>query len=485
MGIVLKQSFRNTLILILGFTIGGVNTLFLYTHFLPNDYYGLIIFLLSTANILMPLMVFGMQHAVVKFFSSYTSKEDKDSLLTWSLLLPVIVIVPFGLFGVEFYESISEWISEENPLIKDYTVLIFLCAIFMGYFEVFYAWSKVQLKSVVGNFIRELFARCCTAVLLCCVWMNWLTSEQFVYAITIVYFVRVLLMKIYAFYLYFPRLSFSLPSNFKEIVRYSLYLIMAGSAGTILLEIDKFMIPQMDAIAEVAYYGVGIYIASVVAIPNRAMQQITHPITAKDLNANKMDEVAKLYKQSSINLLVVGGLLFLLINLNIIDMYKIINRAEYAVGVLIVLMISFSELIKLALGTNGAILTNSKYYKVFFYMSIFMAITVITLNKFLIPIYGIDGAALATLITVLVYSIFKVIYINAKLKMHPFSRKSVLVLGLIALVGLLFYTVNFNIHPLLNILIKSLLISVVYGFLVYKLRISEDIKELKEQLFKK
>ena len=37
MGIVFKQSFRNTLTLILGFTIGGINTLFLYTRFLNND----------------------------------------------------------------------------------------------------------------------------------------------------------------------------------------------------------------------------------------------------------------------------------------------------------------------------------------------------------------------------------------------------------------------------------------------------------------
>ena len=68
MGIVLKQSFTNTVILFLGFAIGGLNVLFLYTHFLHEDYYGLITFLLSTANLLMPLMVLGMQHTIIKFF---------------------------------------------------------------------------------------------------------------------------------------------------------------------------------------------------------------------------------------------------------------------------------------------------------------------------------------------------------------------------------------------------------------------------------
>ena len=79
MGIVIRQSFKNTLILFLGFGIGGLNVLFLYTHFLEAEYFGLITFLLSTANMIMPLMVFGMQHTIIKFFSSYKSKEEQDN----------------------------------------------------------------------------------------------------------------------------------------------------------------------------------------------------------------------------------------------------------------------------------------------------------------------------------------------------------------------------------------------------------------------
>ena len=93
-----------------------------------------------------------------------------------------------------------------------------------------------------------------------------------------------------------------------------------------------------------------------------------------------------------------------------------INKPEYSVGVIIVLMISIAELYKLALGTNGAILTNSKYYKVFFYFSIAMALSVILLNRWLIQLFGINGAALATLLVVVVFSTFKIIYIKRKLQ---------------------------------------------------------------------
>lgn len=253
---------------------------------------------------------------------------------------------------------------------------------------------------------------------------------------------------------------------------------MAGSAATLLLEIDKFMIPQMEQIAEVAYYSVGIYIASVVAIPNRAMQQITNPITAEFLNTNNLKGMKDLYKQSSINLLIVGGLLFLLINLNIVDMYKIIDKPQYAVGVLIVLMISFSELYKLSLGINGAILTNSKYYRMFFYFSVAMAVTVIVLNKFLIQKFGIDGAAMATLITILIFNTIKIWYIKKKFDMQPYTRNSIIVLFLVVALFLSFNYINIFENPFLNIIVKSILIAAIYLFLIVKLKLSEDINAL-------
>jgi O-antigen/teichoic acid export membrane protein len=478
MGIVLNQSFKNTIVLFLGFTIGGINTLFLYTNFLQDDYYGLITFLLSTANIILPLLVFGMQHTIIKFFSAYKTKLEQDEFLTSALFLPILIIIPLGTVGVLAYEYIADWLSQENIIIKKYTFLIFLVAIFMGYFEVFYAWSKIRMQSVFGNFIKEIFARISATFLLLAVYFELITEIEFIYAIVIVYFIRMLIMMLYAFSIYKPTFIFKVPMNFKEILSYSFYIIMAGSAAGILLEIDKFMIPQLKQIAQVAYYSVGIYIASVVGIPSRAMQQIINPITAKELNANNLDEVESLYKKSSINLLVAGGLLFLLINLNVKDLYILIDKPQYSIGVLIVLLISISELYKLALGTNGAILTNSKYYKMFFYFSVGMAVSVIFLNKWLIGLLGIDGAALATLIVVLVFSTIKIVYIQNKLNMQPFTIKTIVVLLLVLILFIGFYFWNFSFHPMLNIILKTILLSFIYLVIVVKLNVSQDITML-------
>jgi O-antigen/teichoic acid export membrane protein len=432
----------------------------LFTHFLDKDYYGLITFLLSAANLILPLMVLGMQHTIVKFFSSYKEKEHQDSFLITSLLLPLIVIIPVGIFGMLAYEFIANLLSAQNPIIKKYTFLIFLVSIFMGYFEVFYAWTKVQFQSVVGNFIKEVFVRLMTSFLLVAVYLGWLTNEQFIYAVVIVYFLQVVIMFLYALTVYKPLFKLIIPSNIKEILSFSGYIIMAGSAGTILLEIDKFMIPQMKQIAEVAYYSVAIYIATVVALPTRAMQQIITPITAKELNNNNFKEVEKLYKSSSINLLLIGGLLFLLINLNLSEMYQIINKPEFANGFWIVLFISMAKLYEMALGTGNAIIVNSAFYRIYFYISIAMAFAVIFLNKWLIGLLGIDGAAIATFLVVFIFNTLKILFVQHQFKIQPFSVNSLKLVILTTSLLLLFINIKLDINPFFAIILKSGVIGV-------------------------
>ena len=103
MGIIFKQSLKNTLFIYLGFAVGGINTLFLYTRFLEDEYYGLVTFLLSTSNLLMPLIALGVHHTIVKFFSSYFTKVEKDRFLSSVLFLPILIAIPIAYFGNHFF----------------------------------------------------------------------------------------------------------------------------------------------------------------------------------------------------------------------------------------------------------------------------------------------------------------------------------------------------------------------------------------------
>ena len=58
MGIVFNQSYKNIIIIAFALLIGGVNTLYFYPVFLKEQYYGLVVFLLATSNLLQPIISF-------------------------------------------------------------------------------------------------------------------------------------------------------------------------------------------------------------------------------------------------------------------------------------------------------------------------------------------------------------------------------------------------------------------------------------------
>jgi O-antigen/teichoic acid export membrane protein len=483
LGIVLKQSFKNTIITFAAFGIGGTNALFLYTNFLTDEYYGLVTFLLSTANLLMPLTAFGVQYSIVKFFSSYTSKLEKDKFLSSSLFFPLLIALPIGFFGSVFYEQISNYLSIKNSIIKDFTWVIYLVAIATAYFEIFYAWAKVQMQSVFGNILKEMFSRIAVMILLTLVYLKVIDQVEFIYYLTGAYFIRAFVMFLYALKLYTPKFTFQLPNNYKEVFKYASYIILAGSAGAILLDIDKFMIPQKEAIAYTAFYSVGVYIASLLEAPGRAMSQIIQPITAKALNENNTTEIFKLYKSTSINLLLICGLFFLLINLNINQGYLLIDE-KYSQGIWVVFMISIAKLYTMALGNNGAIISNSKHYKILLPYSIAMALAVIILNNWLISLYKMNGAALSTLIVLLFFNTVKIWYVKKKFNIFPFTKKTIYLLLVLGAVYGLFFFWEFSFHPIVNIGIKGTLITVSYLILIYKLKISLDINKIINKVIK-
>src|SRR5690606_6113955 len=147
MGIVLKQSLNNTLITYCGFVIGAMNLLFLYTRFLTDEYFGLVNVILSASAVLMPLLAFGVPNALVKYYAGFGKGKGRDAFLTLMVLLPLILIAPIALLSHLANETIGNFLSQENPVVKGYVWHIFIIGVAMAYFEVFYAWSKVQMKS--------------------------------------------------------------------------------------------------------------------------------------------------------------------------------------------------------------------------------------------------------------------------------------------------------------------------------------------------
>lgn len=477
MGIVLKQSLNNTVVTYFGFALGAINTLFLYTHFMHPDTYGLVQVVLSISAVLMPILAFGAPNSLVKFYSSFKGGREQEGFLTMMLLLPLVLIIPIGLISYFANEAIGAFLSKENPIVRDYIWHIFFTGMAMAYFEVFYAWSRIRMKSVFGNLMKELFCRIGQTILLTLLWLDIIDVPFFINALVGFYIVRTLIMKIYAYRVHMPKLIFQLPKNWKDIVKYSGLIILGGSTAIVLMEVDKVMLNNYLPIENVAYYGVAGFIAITIAVPSRAMHQITYPMTAEYINKGDIGALSNLYKKSSLTLFIISGLLFLLIVLNLNDLFKLLPQG-YAGGFLIVFWIGLTKVYDALLGNNNSILYNSDYYRSILLFGVLLALMAIGFNLWLIPAYGLNGAAIASFSAFFIYNSLKLYYVEKKFNMVPFTKGTFKVFCLLGAMGFVFYYVQFSFHPIVNILLKSAIMAVVYLTVLYKFRISEDIYQV-------
>jgi O-antigen/teichoic acid export membrane protein len=484
MGIVQNQSIKNTIITFFGFGIGAINALFLYTNFLGKLHYGIVATILSGANIMMPLMAFGAQNTLIRFFSQYKTEKEREEFLTFMLFLPLAFIIPITAIFYIFYEPISSGWLNENPSLEPYFWLIPIVGLFMAYFEVYYAWVKVHMQSVIGNLISEVLIRVIVMFLLFAVHFDLIEKSTCVYGIAFAYFVQLIVMKLYAISVKMPVLRFVIPANLKEIIQYSLFIIVSGGVAVMLVDFDKVMIPFYKDISQNALYAVAIFISTVIIVPYRAMNQIVAPITAKLMIENKHDELNDLYKKSAINLQVIGGFIMMLIFLNIKELYKIIPD-EYSGGIWVVFMIGLCKFYDVLLGNNNAIIVNTKYYRTVLLFGIMTVVLMIVLNMIFIPLYDIEGSAFATLLTIIIYNTIKLFYVVKKMNLYPFTIKTVYSFGILVVCFLLFFFWEFPFHAIINIGLKSILISIFYWFLNYKLKISEEVNKVVYSILQK
>ena len=184
------------------------------------------------------------------------------------------------------------------------------------------------------------------------------------------------------------------------------------------------------------------------------------------------------------NLVIVSGLLFVLIVVNINQLYALM-QVEYSQALFVVIIISVVKLIDSLLGINNSIIFNSNYYRIILLFGVLIIFVDVMLNYILIPIYDINGAAIASFIALFLYGSLKIWYVNKQFKMHPFSKSTLYVLSLITILSFSFYFWEFNWHPILNMAIKSIIVVVIYGVVVYRFNFSKDVNAILNKYLKR
>ena len=251
----------------------------------------------------------------------------------------------------------------------------------------------------------------------------------------------------------------------------------------IVTRLDMLMIGYLLDLEQVAFYTLAFYIGNAIAIPGRSVISISVPLISKAWENQDIKEIDMIYSKSAINQLIVSGLLFLVVWLNIDDVLSLLPE-KFSYGKWVVFYIGLAQLVNMSCGVNGAIIVNSKYYKYDLYTNLILLAITVLLNFLLIPIFGINGAAMATAFSIIFFNLIRLIIIYNKIQIQPFSLKTLLTIILLILVYLICFKLDFD-NIFLNIAIKTILSATLFISICIKANLSDDINNLISDFQKK
>jgi O-antigen/teichoic acid export membrane protein len=480
MGLIIRQSVITSAFSYLGVVIGYFNVLWLFPKILQPEEIGLVRVMQDMAILMTPFAQMGFSQSLLKFFPVYDqSPKERNAFFSIMLLGALASYVVFLIIFSFFKNPFLSIFSERSPLVVDYFPLTLALLFILVATAIFEAYSRSLLKVVAPNFIKEVVLRALTSLIILAYFLDLLNLTGLLVSLVSAYAAGLFILALYLFNLDAIKITFSSgllkKVNKKEILRYSLFALFGSGGILIVQKIDSIMITSLVGLTQNGVYTTCFYIAIVIEMPRRAVTQIVAPLISKAFESQNLDEIKSLYQKSSINQLIVGILLLTGIWANIDFIFFLIpNWQQFEAGKMVVLIIGLSRLIDMAAGINSEIIVMSKFYRFNIFFISLLAMAAILTNYLLIPILGIDGAALASALSMALFNLVKFIFIYQKFGMQPFSINTLKII----IVGIIVYytsllTPHFD-QLILSIFVRSAYIALVLTGITLLLKISPE-----------
>jgi len=454
----------------------------MYPNILSPEQYGLTRVLLALAMVSTQLANLGTQNTIIRYFPFFRDKDKKHhGSLFLALVVPAVGLFLLTIILYAFRPEIIKYFIERSALLVDYYWLVLPLAFFILFFHVLSAYIRALYDTVMSSLLLNVVIRLLAATILILYFFDWITFSQFMIAFVSTYGVIMLWLFFYTLKKFEvtlkPDFQFLRKSLLKTMGNYSLFAFFGGVASILVNNIDIIMLSSLAGLSDTGIYAIAFYIGSAITIPRKSIFQISSPVISDAFKNKDFNLIDKVYRRSALNLIIAGGLVFCGVIANIDNLMNLLPP-DYTGGVWVIIVIASANLFDMACGVNGAIILNSKHYRFDLYSTIILIIVTILLNYWLIPLYGILGAAIGTASAIVLYNVLKLFFVWLKFSMQPFEKSifPVLFIGGITLVIIFQIPTLFNIYA--DILIRSLLICALYLIPIVSLKISEQFNQL-------
>ncbi len=402
------------------------------------------------------------------------------------LVFPLVGFMLVGLLLYLFEPFFISKYSIQSKLFTEYFHFIYPLSFFIALVSIFTSYCAALFKTTIPVFINDIAVRVFSLLLFSIYFLKWISLDSMVLLFVAIYGLQVLTLLLYIFSIDKPGLRINLPffkqNNVQTLVEYGLLFSIAAIAGIGLRYVDSVIIGMYLPLASVGIYAIAALIPTVIEAPLAAIEKISNPAIGKEWENNNMPELTKIYYQSTKYLLVIGGLLFVGININIQAVQNLLPL-EYRQIVQVVGIISLGSLINVSTGVNSSIIYLSRKYKAGLLMLLLLFIVTILLNLILIPRFGLIGAAASNALAAILFNLAKYLFLYNRYGMQPFTKSTLYVIALMIGCFVINYFLPSLASNVLDIVYRSILIGFFYVAVIHRMRLIPETEAFYQKYF--
>ncbi len=470
-----KQGIQNAIITYVGVAIGFVSLMFIQPNLLKAEELGLTRILIAAASLLATILPLGVSSVTTRFFPYFRNEEKQHyGYFGFMMLFPLIGTILCGIIVYTFKDRIVQQYIQQSPLFTFYFDLLLPLATIMGVNMALNAYSASLFKTTIITFLEGILSRIVFILLIVLYYYNWVDLSQFIYLFIFSYLLQTIWMCIYLFMV--DRPSFKMDTTYfksiglPKLIGYGLLLTLTNVSSLSLKHLDAVLIGKYWDLSYVAVFAVSAYISLIIEIPLNSLERISHSKIAQAFANNDPESIRKIYYQSVKYLMLIGGLLLVGILVNVHELLGLLPD-EYQAGANVAIISCCAAFLNVSTGVNTAILFNSSKYLSGTILLFVLMILALVLNIWLIPVYGMVGAAIATGALAVIYNVVKFVMILIFFKMQPYDRSSLKIILVIVISFVIAFLLPHFDNGIVSMFIKSITIAVVYSGMTYLLKI--------------
>jgi len=486
MDIIIRRTLKGGLGLFLNrIIITLINFVFVFiaARFLGPTKFGLLAILISVFTIVEIFSRFGLHNTIQRFLSG---RDEEGSGRNYGTILLIGSVSTFITFIILFFSAsfISKRIFNEPELVYLLRYLS-IALLFSTPLELSRAVliAKEKINSIV---IIDVVNYAVRLILFVSLFLIFSEIIVVIWAINIGYFSSLVVAIIFLKKLSLkPKFNYS-KNSYRKIFNYSLPILFVGLSYVISHQTDRLMIGIFSTAFAVGIYALVSKLSELLHFLHGSFLRIFMPIASDSYRSGNLDDIKKSYCfinrwvsiTNSIILMIFAGFGKKIISLFGED-YSVLTSYK------ILLIIGIYSFFVTWVGPSGALLQMTNKQRVELINTIVFILLNILLNYFLIPIYGVFGAAYATLISGVIRNLMQIIEIRIIYNFYPFDKNHLFLLSIsiAVVIAVYFFGSYFNIDVILALL------SIGFIFLFTFLSITDEEKsiynKLKARLFTK